>query len=377
MISPNDPQQDRICSRGRMPPPIASRPLELSPNRVPAKAVEIALYSPSYRHASVKLGWSVGRESSANPPAAALRRFWTEYGAPMQSTLPPKPNDDPHDVLVVAPDVVLVAPTDEELSRLARTMRHPSNPQTRTGSDLAAVPPVDTTFRPAAGSVPGRRRAIGRRVARAFAGFLLAAGIGGAAFASWQSYGDTAKQIFAKWAPQFVLTSSPPPENSGLPDQPNPPAIQASAATAASAQPAPPAQAAPEGVAAAAAAQSPDSAQLLQSMAANLATAGQEIEQLKASIAQLKARQEQMSRDIAKASEQNLRPKISAPPPRAAAARPRKPMLPPPQAATAPVLPQAAAPYVPRQAEPQPQALDQPLADPELASVPRPPMPLR
>ncbi len=45
----------------------------------------------------------------------------------MQTTLTPKPNDDPHDVLVVAPDVVLVAPTDEELSRLAHSMRHPSN----------------------------------------------------------------------------------------------------------------------------------------------------------------------------------------------------------------------------------------------------------
>jgi hypothetical protein len=56
--------------------------------------------------------------------------------------------------------------------------------------------------------------------------------------------------------------------------------------------------------------------------------------------------------------------------------RARKPMLPPPQAAAYPALPPpAAAPYVPRQAEPQ--AATQTLADPELASVPRPPMPLR
>jgi hypothetical protein len=41
-------------------------------------------------------------------------------------------------------------------------------------------------------------------------------------------------------------------------------------------------------------------------------------------------------------------------------------------------LPLTAAPYyVPRQAEPPPQATEQQLTDPELASVPRPPMPLR
>jgi hypothetical protein len=61
-------------------------------------------------------------------------------------------------------------------------------------------------------------------------------------------------------------------------------------------------------------------------------------------------------------------------------ARARKPVTsyPPPQALLPPVPPQAAAPYVPRQAEPQPQfAAEPPQADPELSSVPRPPMPLR
>ena len=36
----------------------------------------------------------------------------------MHSTLNPKPNDDPHDVVVVAPDVVRVAPSDQEISHL-------------------------------------------------------------------------------------------------------------------------------------------------------------------------------------------------------------------------------------------------------------------
>src|SRR5215472_15610002 len=308
-----------------------------------------------------------------------MRWHWIEYGAPMHSTQNPKQTDDPHDVLVIAPDVVQVAPTDEELSKLARSFRHPSNPQTRTGSELpgsSTVPLVDTTFRAAAVRnvrVTIDRPSIGTRAVRAFTGFLLVACIGVAVIA-WQSYGDAARQIIARWASQLVLTSSPPLENTGLPEQPNLPTIQASAVKAAPPQPAPPAQTTLEGVAPTAA-PSPESAQLLQSMAGDLATAGQEIKQLKASIEQLKASQEQMSRDIAKASEQNPRPKISTPAPRSAAAPARKlmPPFPPPQAAAMPRLPQAAAPSVPGQPESQPQATPQPEAEPVL----RPPMPVR
>jgi hypothetical protein len=69
---------------------------------------------------------------------------------------------------------------------------------------------------------------------------------------------------------------------------------------------------------------------------------------------------------------------MPAHPPRTIA-RAHKPMPPPPlqQAATAPVLPQAPAPYAPRQIEPPPQNTGVTLTDPELASVPRPPMPVR
>src|SRR5258706_358164 len=76
------------------------------------------------------------------------------------------------------------------------------------------------------------------------------------------------------------------------------------------------------------------------------------IEQLKASqeqmaadnakaVEQLKASQEQMTRLIAKASEQNLRPKTSAPPPRPIASPTRKPVpkLPSPQARAQPRAP--------------------------------------
>ena len=328
----------------------------------------------------------------------------------MQSTLNQRPTDpyaDPH-------DDVLVARIDEELSQLAHdATRDPLDPQPHMGSDFSAgpaVPPVDTTFRAAAINnvrVSGLRPSIGVRAVRGFIGFLLAVCIGVAGIV-WQAYGDAAKHMIGRWAPQLVATSSPPPENAGLPEQPNPPAVEASAANAAPPPPAPVAQAAAEGVAPAAAA--PESAVLLESMARELASARQEIDQLKAS-------QQQMSREIAKssqaksseakasqakayeakayearaslakasqtrASEQNLRPRISALPPRSVAAPARGPMppsyppYPPPQAAAAPVLPQAPAPYVPRQPEPPPQVTAQPQAEPEF-SPPRPPMPVQ
>jgi hypothetical protein len=182
----------------------------------------------------------------------------------MQSTLNPKQPDDPHDVLAVAP-------TDEELSKLVRTFRHPSNPQIRTGSDLPAgpsVPPVDTTFRPAFSDVqvPGRRRSIGGRAARAVTAPLLLAVCAGVAAIAWQSYGDAAERMIAQWVPQRILTSFLPPDKRALP-----------------AQPAPVAQTAPEGVAPTAAAPSVDSAKSLRSMAHDIASVGQEIEELKAS----------------------------------------------------------------------------------------------
>jgi hypothetical protein len=293
----------------------------------------------------------------------------------MQST--PNPNQtEPDDLLVIAPDIVLVARADKAHDAIGR----PSDAQTHMAPDFSAGPsvlPVDTTFRAAAVNdvqVRGDRRSIGGRAIRACIGFLLAVCLAVAA-SLWQSYGDTAKQIVARWVPQFALTSSSPQDNRGLPEQPGPAAVQASAAKAV-----PPAQTAPESVASTGATLSPESTQLLQSMAGDLAHAQQEIEQLKASIAELKASQQQMSRDTAKVSEarvseakaseariaeakvsdQNLRSRLSAAVRRSAVASAHKPMppLPPPQAAAAPPLPQATT---------QPQA--------ELA--PRPPMPLR
>jgi hypothetical protein len=321
----------------------------------------------------------------------------------MQSTLKPKQTDDPHDVVAVAPDVARVVPAFEELTNLLRhAARHQSDPQTHNEPGFAAappIPPVDTMFRPTAvDEVPNNvraarsRRSIGSRFARAFIALLFATCLGVFGIV-WQRYGDAATQMIAKSAPQF-LSSLLPPKNPAPPVEAAAPAVAADAAStdasnAPPPQPASVAPAAPDSVAPDAAAPAPEQTQLLLSMARDLASLGQQVEQLKASIDELKAGQQQMSRDVAKASEQNLRPKISAAPaipPRPALARPRKPItpLPPPQVASpyvppaaAPYVPQTAAPYVPRQVEPPPQATAQPQQDEELSPVPRPPMPVR
>jgi hypothetical protein len=254
------------------------------------------------------------------------------YGLMMDTTANPKQTDS-HHVMVARADEELahaheqitraheeIGRTEEQLSELQHDVaRQPSDhPQSRMN-----------TFRPA---VPSDPPSLGRRAVRAFISLALLGCIGVAAMA-WQSpsSGDAAKQMIARWAPQLVPTLLLTLESPGLPAQRAPLAVRASAASAAPPQPAPMAQIAPQGVVPPTSALSPDTAQLLQSMARDLATVGQRIEQLKASIDQLKAGQQQMSREIAKpfeskASEQNLRPKTSAPPPRPTAASTRKPV---------------------------------------------------
>ena len=246
----------------------------------------------------------------------------------MDTTLNTKQTDPRH---------VLVSRADEELAHAYEQITPAGEDIARTEEQLSKL--EHDAARPA---VPGKRPLFDRPAVRGFTGLLLAACICVAAIA-WQSpYGDAAKQIIARSAPQFVLTSSLPLENVGLPAQPSPPTVQAAAAQTAPPQPAPLAQTAPEDVASTAAALSPELTQLLQSMARDLATLGQGIEQLKASQAQtardnanaaeqLKASQEQMAQVIARASEakaaeQNLRPRISAPPPRPTATPTRRPV---------------------------------------------------
>jgi hypothetical protein len=269
-------------------------------------------------------------------------------------SVPNPTQNDPHDVLEIAPDIVLVARAEQQLSRLARdAAKRPSNPQVRTEPDFSArspVPPVDARFRSTtAGNAAARSGApsTSTRVIRGLAGLLVAVLIGVAGYI-WQAYGEAAKESVAALLPESLVTSSQPAsaEASQQPDQPS----QASEATAPPPQPATPGQTAADS--AAPAAPLPDQAQLLQSMARDLASLGQELEQLKASVAELRTNQEQMSRDIARVSEQSQRLRVSALPPRPAAAAP---IAAPPVAA-----------YVPP-----------PTAAPVNPDVPRPPLPVR
>ena len=236
------------------------------------------------------------------------------------------------------PRHVLAARADEELA-------HAHEQITRAGEEIARAEEQLSKLDAAS----GKQGLFDRPAVRGLTGLLLAACIGVAAIASHSSYGDAAKEIIARWAPQRVATSSPPLENPGLAAQPSPPAVEAAGANTAPSQPALLAQTVPEDVAPTAAPPSPELTQVLQSMARDLVTLGQEIEQLKAgqeqmardnanTAEQLKASREQMARVLAKASEQNLRPKMSAPPPRPTAATTRKPVptLPSPQAIAQP-----------------------------------------
>lgn len=313
----------------------------------------------------------------------------------MQITLNTKPTDDPHDILVVASDATPVAPeahadpitpTEEALSRLAQSLRETPvmreaptvqalpEPQFVTGS---IVPPVDTSFRPVADDVAVQTMALppatGVRPLRGFAVALLFALAASCAAMAWQVFGDTAIQAATRWMPQHVLAALPLKPSVAAEPAPSP-AVEASAAPAAS--PPPVVQAAEGAAPTAAAAADP---------APSLRAMGQQIEELKASIEQLKASQQQMSRELAMATERTTEPNLAPrpPAPRPAVARARKPVAPAPtQTAAAPRLPPvaavpAAAPYVPRQPEAPPPVAAQPQIDAPVSSAPRPPMPIQ
>jgi hypothetical protein len=281
-------------------------------------------------------------------------------------------------------DVVLLAPKDwtdaeDALSKLAHVASDRRRPT--AGHDFSAGPRVtepslDATLRPLDlnnDPAPIDRPSPRRRTSHSIARFLAVACVGAAATLAWQSYGGSAKQMIANSAPQLSwLFSSPPATNppSGseiAAEQPSPPAIQASAPQAASAQAGADASKASETAASTVpTAASPELLQQLETMTHELAAVRQSVEQLAAG-------QEQMAREIANLQRtgQDIRRRISALPP-AAAASARRP-APPPQpahqssAATLPPAPAQAAPQSSGVPAP-PAPLEQPL---------RPPMPLR
>ena len=165
--------------------------------------------------------------------------------------------------------------------------------------EQGAAPPSDRHKRLA---VPGPRSSGGGLVFGGIIGLLVATCIGAGAIAL-RSHGDAAGQMIAGWTPKPGLISLPAVENP-VPPQPSPPDVEVSAAMPAPPQQVPPAETAPEDAVPTSALPSPTPTQPLQTMAGDFAAMEQEIEQLKLSIQQLRASQEQLLRDNAEAAEQ-------------------------------------------------------------------------
>ena len=252
----------------------------------------------------------------------------------MDST-PDTKQTDPHNVSpgLSTQGIELVSRADERLAHAYEQIARADEQLARVNEQTSKLE-HDAARKKAANRF--RRPSRGRPALRGFIALMLAAGICIAAFAS-HSYGETARLMISRWAPQLAAASSLPAETPKLADQQSPPTVQVAAADAALPQLPPPTQTAPQGVAPAAAPIPPELAQLLQTMARDLANVQQGIEQLKTSqeelarenartAEQFKASQEQMARAIANASEQNLRPRTSAPPLPPTATPTRKPV---------------------------------------------------
>jgi hypothetical protein len=305
----------------------------------------------------------------------------------MLSTLDGK--NDPHDVLEIAPDVVLVARAAAEFPALAPNTTHrPLDRQPNMGSGTSAgeaIPRVDTSFRATDTSGGHSRGAWARRAAVVFLFALCSA----FAAAGWERYGDDAQATVAGITPQIIPTvmSWLPLQKPATTAQTDTAPVTQTAASTDQAEPASAAQPAVGAMAAgpaAAASSAPDQTEALQSMARDVANLTQQVGELQASIAQLKANQEQMAREKAKAPEARVsevrpaapaepRPTKLGAPPRSLGTLPvhrsRPPAYPPAQTAYVPPPPSAA----PMQVAPPPPVAAQPDGDP----VVRPPMPVR
>lgn len=198
--------------------------------------------------------------------------------------------------------------------------------------------------------VPSYQPSRVKRAMRSFARFLLAAGIGVAGTLAWQSYGEEAKQMIVARAPQLgwllalpSTTLSPKPGIAG--QEPIAPVAQV-AATDAATQPF--ARTGPDtATPITPAALHPELVQQLDALARELAAMRQAVDQLITG-------QQQSARDIAmlQVAERDIRQKMSAPPPRPAAASVRQPApTVPPRQSPSQVSP---APLVPAPARPSP-----------------------
>jgi len=293
---------------------------------------------------------------------------------------------DPKDIPTLAPDVVLTRADHEAARQEPDGKSAPAAPDVGTG---ATTPPVDTSFR-AASANPVKlkaHRSVGRRLLRGAVGMILTACIAGAAV-FWQPYGEAARQIVVKSVGPVVVAFMSRESPAGEPSSASP-VVQASVVPGTSAPQHP-----GEATSASAASSPVDTTELLQSLARELAHMRQEMDQMRGAVAELKAGEEQIAREIAKVSdkttdralEQALRPRVSmaSPPPAQPVAMPARKPPPPPvarpvQARPASASPQVATSYVPRAADtravaPPPASATPPM---DLSAPPRPPAAMR
>jgi hypothetical protein len=167
---------------------------------------------------------------------------------------------------------------------------------------------------------------IGRQVFRALTRFFIAVLIGVGATLAWQSHGDDAKQIVRTWAPSLGWLL--PVSTTTSPDGPG------SSQNAALPQSAPVTQSA-----------APASAVTAGELAQQLEPITRELTVARRSLEQLAAKQEQMAQNIAtlQAAEQDIRQKMSSPPP----SRPAPPRKPPEAAAQSPAVQSSSVPSPP------------------------------
>jgi hypothetical protein len=304
-----------------------------------------------------------------------------------------------HSPVVIDPAVVLAARADRVASGAGSDAGRRAVDRPEYQAAEAPTPRVDATLRPADVDAlrSGGRSSIATWALRTGLAVLLAV-CSAVAAAAWQTYGDQALEMAAHWMPRITLMAPAADRvaSSPQPDASAPAAAQTAAADDQTQTPPAAAQAADAGTTSAIAAIAPsqgsqDSTQLLQSMAHDLATMGQQIADLKANIAQLKAGQDQIARDMARASEravertaeakpfdpkaieQTLRPR-PAPRPAASNVAAAAPLHRPRPVYSPPAQPIAAAPApMPLPSAPPPQVT----GDPGVESVVRPPMPVR
>jgi hypothetical protein len=188
----------------------------------------------------------------------------------------------------ISPDSVLSARADERLAHAYEQIARADDELTRVTERLSRMENDGGGRRPAAAYTPQRSR--GGSGSRGLIAFFLAACIGAAAFASHTAYGEAARQTIAPLLPSYVSAAwlSVKPQDAA---QPSAAPVQLAAAESTLLQPTPTAQTAVQDIppSPAAAPASPDVTQMLQSMARDIATVEQGIEQLKANQAQMAA----------------------------------------------------------------------------------------